>query len=302
MVKEVVPFKGMLAAAKALAMVGGATTVSSAVLLVAPVPPSVEVMGPAVLFLLPGEVAVTLTEKVQVKPGNGAAVSEPPERVMKPFPAAAVTVPLPQPPVIAGMADTATPAGKPSLKAIPLSALAFGLVMMNVRVLLPFTATVAGEKDLVKVGGATTVRGALEVLPGPPSLEVTVTALIFAPALIANTLTEKVQEEPGVSVPPARVMVLLSIGAETVPVPQVPTGAAFTKTPFGRVSVNATPVSGTVVFGLVMTKVRVLAVFTGMLAGLKDLTMLGGAATVRLAVAVLPEPPLVELTAPVVLV
>src|SRR5258708_20355923 len=36
--------------------------------------------------------------------------------------------------------------------------------------------------------------------------------------------------------------------------------------------------------------------------GLNDLVMVGGEATVRLAVAVLPVPPLVELTEPVVLV
>jgi len=39
-----------------------------------------------------------------------------------------------------------------------------------------------------------------------------------------------------------------------------------------------------------------------MVVGLKDLVMLGGLATVRLALAVLPVPPLVEVTAPVVLV
>jgi len=195
-----------------------------------------------------------------------------------------------------------TPGGKPSLKAIPLSALAFGLVMVKLSVLLPFTATLAGAKDFVKVGGATTVSVALEVLPGPPSVEVTLTALSFTPALIANTLTEKVQEDPGASVPPARVMVLPSMGAVTVPVPQVPTGAAFTKTPAGRVSVNPMPVSGMLLFGLVIRNVSVLLLFTGMLVGLKDLTMLGGAATISVAEAVRPVPPLVELTAPVVFV
>jgi hypothetical protein len=38
---------------------------------------------------------------------------------------------------------------------------------------LVFNATVVGLNDLLIVGGATTVRLAVEVLPVPPSVEVT---------------------------------------------------------------------------------------------------------------------------------
>src|SRR5207237_3033115 len=56
------------------------------------------------------------------------------------------------------------------------------------------------------------------------------------------------------------------------------------------------------VFGLLIKKLNVLLVFSAMLVGLNDLVMAAGEATVRLALAVLPVPPLVELTFPVVLV
>jgi len=51
--KLVVAFGTIVAGLNALAIDGGAITVSTAVLLVAPVPPSVEVIAPVVLLLLP---------------------------------------------------------------------------------------------------------------------------------------------------------------------------------------------------------------------------------------------------------
>src|SRR5262245_26759872 len=63
-VTVVVPFSGMLAAPKLLEMVGGATTVNVAVLLVPPVPLSVEVTLPVVLFRVPAVTPFTFTEKV----------------------------------------------------------------------------------------------------------------------------------------------------------------------------------------------------------------------------------------------
>src|SRR5712692_9270690 len=119
----------MLAAPNALLMnIGGATTVSVAVLEVVPVPPSVEVTALVVLLLLPAVVPVTFTEKVHVEPAAGDAVSVPPDRLMLPLPATAVIVPLPQEPVNPLGFATTTPAGKLSVKPTPLSALAvFGL-------------------------------------------------------------------------------------------------------------------------------------------------------------------------------
>ena len=95
-VNVVVPFKGTLAAPKALLIVGGATTWRVAVLLVAPVPPSVEVMAPVVLSLLPAAFPVTSTENVHDDPAAGDAVNVAPDRLMLLLPAFAVIVPAPR--------------------------------------------------------------------------------------------------------------------------------------------------------------------------------------------------------------
>ena len=79
-------------------------------------------------------------------------------------------------------------------------------------------------------------------------------------------------------------------------------GVDATTKPAGKLSVNAIPLNATVVFGLVTVKVSDVVPFSGIEAAPNALTMPGGDATVRLAVAVLPVPPLVEVTAPVVLV
>jgi hypothetical protein len=63
-VSEVVPFSGIAAAPNPLAIDGGATTLMLAEA-VPPVPPSMEVMLPVVLFFVPAVVPVTFTEKVQ---------------------------------------------------------------------------------------------------------------------------------------------------------------------------------------------------------------------------------------------
>jgi hypothetical protein len=86
--------------------------------------------------------------------------------------------------------------------------------------------------------------------------------------------------------------------------PQVllsPLGVATTRLA-GKVSVNPTPVSATVLAdGLVMVMVSALVPFTTMLPGVNALTVVGGLATVRVAVAAAPLPPSVELTGPVLL-
>src|SRR5256885_2285512 len=71
----------------------------------------------------------------------------------------------------------------------------------------------------------------------------------------------------------------------------------------GKVSVNPTPVSATVLAdGLVMVIVRALVPFTTMLAGVKALTVVGGVTTFRVAVLlVAPVPPSVEVIVLVVL-
>jgi hypothetical protein len=153
-VSFVVALRAMLVGLKALAIAGGATTVSTAVLLVAPVPPSVDVTASVVLLLLPALVPVTSAEKVHDEPAAGDAVSVPPVRLMVLLPAVAVIVPLPQEPVNPLGVATTKPAGKLSVKATPLSELVvFGLVMVKLSVLLAFNATLVGLKALLIVVG-----------------------------------------------------------------------------------------------------------------------------------------------------
>src|SRR6266849_1330239 len=95
-INVLLPLSRIVVGLKALLIVGGATTVSEAVLLVEPVPPSVEVMALVVLFFTPAVVPVTFTENVHDDPAAGDAVNVPPERLMLPLPATAVIVPLPQ--------------------------------------------------------------------------------------------------------------------------------------------------------------------------------------------------------------
>src|SRR5712692_9527933 len=208
-VSEVVAFSAIALGLKTFAIDGGAATVRTAVLLVTPVPPSVVVIAPVVLLLAPAVVPVTFTENVQVDPAAGDAVRVPPDRLMLPLPATAVIVPAPQEPVTLGVAATTTPAGRLSVKATPLSALAvFGLTMVKLSVLLAFSATLVGLKALLMVGGATTVNTAvLLVVPVPPSVEVTApVVLFFTPAVVPVTFTENVQVDPAASVAPDRLI------------------------------------------------------------------------------------------------
>jgi hypothetical protein len=179
---------------------------------------------------------------------------------------------------------------------------------VKLRLVEPFSGMLAAPNALLITGAPTTVIEALEVLPVPPSVEVTWTLLFLTPAVVPVTLTENVQDDPAagdaVSVPPDKLTVLLPAVAVIVPLPHVPVrpfGVATTS-PEGKLSVNATPLSATPVLGLVIVKLREVEPLSGMLAAPKDLVIVGAAATVRLADAVLPVPPFVEVTLPVVLV
>lgn len=79
-VNEVVALTAIVEGLNVFAIDGGATTVTTAVLLVAPVPPSVEVTAPVVLFCTPAAVPVTLTENVQ----EPFAANVPPDRLTVP--------------------------------------------------------------------------------------------------------------------------------------------------------------------------------------------------------------------------
>src|SRR5437899_4925337 len=133
-VSDVVAFIAIVDGLKALTIDGGATTVRLAVLLAAPVPPSVDVTAFVVLLFVPAVVPVTLTENVHDDPAAGDAVSVPPDRftTLDPPTVPVVIVPAPQEPARPFGVETTRPAGSVSVKATPLNALAvFGFVIVR---------------------------------------------------------------------------------------------------------------------------------------------------------------------------
>ena len=299
-VRVVVPFRLMLAAPNAFAMLGGPITVTLAVLLVAPGPLSVDEIGPVVLFCTPAETPVTFKLMVH----EALAAKAPPVKLIEPDPAAAVTVPLQVVVRPFGVA-TCSPAGSVSLNAMPVSASdVFGLLSVKVSEVFAPTRMLAAPKALVIVGGVATVKLAVAVLPVPPLVEVTFpVVLVNCPAAAPVTVTENWQVPPAAIVAPVSEMpvgfVVVSVPPQTVAV------ALATVSPVGSVSVNATPVSAAMfAAGFVIVKVRDVVAFRAILLGLNTLAIEGGnsTCTVRLAEAVLPVPPLVEVTFPVVLV
>ena len=244
-VNDVVAFSAIDEGLNAFTIDGGASTFTLAEA-VPPVPPSVEVTALVVLFCVPAAMPVTFTENVQLL----LAAIVPPLRLIVFVPAVAVIVPAPHVPVCPFGVEITRPAGSVSLKATPVSAVAFGLLMVKVRAVVPFSGMLAAPKTLVMLGGVTTVIEAFDVLPVPPSVEVTCTLLLFTPAVVPCTLTVTVQLALEASVPAERLTVLAPAAAVAVP-PQVLLrfGVGATTSPAGRLSVNAIPFSVTLVFG-----------------------------------------------------
>src|SRR5260221_653752 len=174
--------------------------------------------------------------------------------------------------------------------------------MVKVRLVEPFSGIEPAPKALTSTGGPTTVMLAFDVLPVPPSVEVTCTLLFFTPAVVPCTFTDTVQLAVAANVPPDRLTEPEPATAVAVP-PQVLLrllGVATTS-PAGRMSVKAIPLSATVVFGLLMVKVSDVVPFSAIVEGLNTLAIEGGASTFTLAEAVPPTPPSFEFTLPVVL-
>jgi hypothetical protein len=298
-VKEVVAFSAMDEGAKILAIDGGASTLRLAVA-VPPVPPSVEVTLPVVLTCNPATVPVTFTENVQ----EALAAIVPPLRLITFVPCVAVIVPAPQEPVSPLGVEITKPAGSVSLKPTPVSVVVFGFVMVKLSEVDPFSGMLAAPNALLIVDGATTVMLAVAVPLVPPSVELTTTLLLLSPAVVPVTFTVTAQEALAASVPPDKLSEPEPAAAVAVP-PQVLFNAfgVATTSPAGRLSVNDSPVSDTLVFGFVMLMVSDVVPFNGILVAPKLLVTVAGEATIRVAVLlVAPVPPLVELTAPVVFV
>jgi len=143
------------------------------------------------------------------------------------------------------------------------------------------------------------------VAPVPPFVDVTgVVVLSNVPAIVGVILTLTVQV--------AEMVPLLNVNAispavganvgEPHPAEAVAFGGFATCRPEGRLSENDTPVSATgLPAGAVSTNVAVLVLPTDAVIGAKDLLITGGEITARVADAVLPLPPFVDVTAPLVL-
>jgi hypothetical protein len=295
-VRVVDPFNGIVAAPKALLIVGGVATVRIAVLLVMPVPPLVELTAPVVLFLTPGVMPVTTRLNVQLLP----PAIDAPASVIK-LPPLVLSVP---PQVSDVPLVTVNPAGSVSLNATPLSGtVAFGFVIVKLRVVVPFSGIFAAPNALEMVGGATTVIVAvLLVPPVPPLVALTAPVVLFlTPAVVPVTVTLNEQLVLLPIDPPASDIMF---GAVVVRVPpphtvELPFG---TVKPNGSVSVNCTPVNDVVVFGFVMVNVSTLVPFNGIVAASNDFIIDGGPTTVSIAVLLVPPAPLsLELMFPVVL-
>jgi len=113
-VSKVVALRATAVGLNALAIDGGATTARLADA-VPPVPPSVEVTAPVVLFCVPAAAPVTFTEKVHELLTASAA----PVRLITFVPAVAVIVPAPQVPARPFGVAITSPAGSVSVKPTP---------------------------------------------------------------------------------------------------------------------------------------------------------------------------------------
>ena len=143
-VSVVVPFSGMLLGLKTLAIDGGATTLMEAEA-VPPVPPSVEVTLPVVLFCVPAAIPVTFTENVQ----ELLAAIDAPVRLITLVAWVAVIVPPPQEPVSPFGVEITRPAGSVSLKPTPVSVVVVLLFwMVKLKLVEPFSGMLAAPNAL----------------------------------------------------------------------------------------------------------------------------------------------------------
>jgi hypothetical protein len=211
------------------------------------------------LFFTPAVAPVTLIEKLHEE----LAASVAPTRLTLLLALTAVIAPPPHDPLRPLGVATTRPDGNESVNVTAVSGEALGLLIVKAREVLALRAMDEEPKaiEIVGAGIAITTTCAVEVLPVPPSLDVTVTGLFFVPTLVPTTLMVRLHEEFAGSVAFAMLMLLLPLIARIVP-PQDslrPLGVATTR-PEVNVSVNPTPVSCNEALGLVIAKLRVAAV------------------------------------------
>ena len=152
-----------------------------------------------------------------------------------------------------------------------------------------------------------TLKVSEPVLPMPPFVEVT-EEVVFTkvpPAAFTSTFT--------IQVPPATIepvlnnrLLLPAVGAKTGELealqPEVLAfGRSATSIPVGNASVKPTPVKVVPAFGFVISNSKAEVAPAVIELGVKDLLIAGGEMTNKVADAVLPAPPFVEVTASLVL-
>jgi hypothetical protein len=172
---------------------------------------------------------------------------------------------------------------------------------------VPFTGIPAAPAPnaLVIVGGATTVKIALAVVPVPSLVELTAPVVFDSlPGVELVTVALTVQELPGVLIePPLRLMLPEpTVFPVSVPPVQVVEPTVEMVMPAGKVSLTPIPfIAPESAEGSVMVRVSREVPPVVMDGGVKLLAIVGGAATVKVADAVSPVPPFAALAVPVVL-
>jgi hypothetical protein len=203
---------------------------------------------------------------------------DPADKLIEPKPATAVVVP-PQVLLAPFGVATSNPAGKLSVKAMPVRLVVLGFVMVKVRLVLVFRLIWAAPNAFEIVGGASTIMLAEAVLPVPPLVELTaLVVLFFWPAVVPVTLTVTLHDALAATLPPLRLIDPLPAVAVTVPPQALETagGVAITS-PAGSESVNASPFSATVFpAGFVIVKLRLVVPFSGIVAAPKAFAIDGG--------------------------
>ena len=189
--------------------------------------------------------------------------------------------------------------GNVSVKVAPVNATGLLFANMICSVETPVVGRIGlVRKDLVMVGGASTVMVALVAVPfdaaaGPVTVKFPAAmVLVLIPMLVPVTVAVTVHE-PLAGIPPP-VSETVEPLAALVPV-QVPPGTEAVK-PDGKASVNAAPVIAVPV-GLLNVIVSVAVPFSGTVAALKALAMFGRA-TFKVALAAKTLLPMLEFTPP----
>ena len=230
--------------------------------------------------------AVTFTVKVQLR----LAGIEPPIKVTLEAPTVAVP-----PQVFLAMPETIMPTGNVSVSgAISRAAVLLELRKVMVRVEFPPAVTMAGLKDLRRVGGTLEGMGVtVNVATAAPVLLPLLVCsaplgnvLTKAPVELAVTFAVTVQEPFAGMEPPAKVM--LDVPAVLVP-PQLELALPDTSMPLGNMSISGALNLAGALFELLKVMVRVETPPDGMEAGLKDFRRLG--ATLAVIVKVAPVAP-----------